>query len=44
MCVCLDAQTVVILWTVARQAPLSVGFFRQEYGSGFSFPSSRGYS
>ena len=24
----------VILWTVARQAPLSVGFSRQEYWSG----------
>ena len=27
------------LWTVALQAPLSVGFFRQEYWSGFPFPS-----
>ena len=26
-------------WTVARQAPLSVGFFRQENWSGLSFPS-----
>ena len=26
-------------WTVARQAPLSMGFFRQEYWSGFPFPS-----
>ena len=26
-------------WTVARQAPLSVGFSRQEYWSGFPFPS-----
>ena len=26
-------------WTVARQAPLSVGFFRQEYGRGLPFPS-----
>ena len=26
-------------WTVARQAPLSVGFSRQEYCSGLSFPS-----
>ena len=24
--------------TVACQAPLSMGFFRQEYGSGFPFP------
>ena len=27
------------LWTVAHQAPLSMGFSRQEYGSGLSFPS-----
>ena len=26
-------------WTVAHQAPLSVGFSRQEHGSGFAFPS-----
>ena len=26
-------------WTVAHQAPLSMGFFRQEYWSGFPFPS-----
>jgi len=26
-------------WTVARQAPLSMGFSRQEYWSGLSFPS-----
>ena len=25
-------------WTVARQAPLSMGFSRQEYGSGLPFP------
>ena len=31
-------------WTVSRQAPLSVGFFRQEYWSGFAMPSSRGSS
>ena len=28
-----------IPWTVARQAPLSMGFSRQEYWSGLSFPS-----
>ena len=28
--------------TVARQAPLSMGFSRQEYWSGLSFPSPRG--
>ena len=29
----------VTLWTVARQAPLSMGFFRQEYWSRLPFPS-----
>ena len=29
----------VTLWTVALQAPLSVGFSRQEYWSGLPFPS-----
>ena len=28
-----------IPWTVARQAPLSMGFSRQEYWSGLPFPS-----
>ena len=28
-----------ILWTVAFQAPLSVGFSRQEYWSGLPFPT-----
>ena len=32
-------QLYVTLWTVAHQAPLSVGFFRQEYWSGLPFPS-----
>ena len=27
-------------WTVARQAPLCFGFFRQEYWSGLPFPPS----
>ena len=27
-------------WTVAHQAPPSMGFSRQEYWSGLSFPSS----
>ena len=31
-------QLFVTLWTVARQAPLSMGFFRQEYWSGLPFP------
>ena len=29
----------VISWTVAHQAPLSMGFSRQEYWSGLPFPS-----
>ena len=29
----------VNLWTVAYQAPLSMGFSRQEYWSGLPFPS-----
>ena len=27
------------LWTIAYQAPLSMGFSRQEYWSGLPFPS-----
>ena len=29
------------LWTIAYQAPLSIGFSRQEYWSGLPFPSPR---
>ena len=29
----------VTSWTVACQAPLSMGFFRQEYWSGLLFPT-----
>ena len=36
--------TLVSPWTVARHAPLSVGFSRQEYWSGVPFPSPRGTS
>ena len=32
-------QPFPALWTVAHQAPLSVGFSRQEYWSGLPFPS-----
>ena len=32
-------QIFGIPWTVACQAPLSMGFSRQEYWSGLSFPS-----
>ena len=31
--------TLEIPWTVACQAPLSIGFSRQEYCSGLPFPS-----
>ena len=38
-CMCMfSVRLFVTLWTVAHQAPLSVGFFRQEYWSGLSFP------
>ena len=32
-------QLFVTPWTVAYQAPLSMGFSRQEYWSGLPFPS-----
>ena len=32
-------QLFATLWTVAPQAPLSMGFSRQEYWSGLPFPS-----
>ena len=41
VCVCVNHPVVsdpVTLWTVARQAPLSMGFSRQEYWSGLPFP------
>ena len=31
-------QLFVTLWTVAHQAPLFIGFSRQEYWSGFACP------
>ena len=34
-------QLFATLWTVGHQAPLSMGFSRQEYWSGFPFSSSR---
>ena len=43
--ICVPAQSLscirlsATLWTVARQAPLSVGFPKQEYWSGLPFPS-----
>ena len=40
MCVCMlsHVQLFVTLWTVACQAPVSMGFFRREYWSGSSGP------
>jgi len=32
-------QLFATLWTVAHQAPLSMGFPKQEYWSGLPFPS-----
>ena len=34
-------QLFVTPWTVAHQAPLSIGFSRQAYWSGLPFPSPR---
>ena len=34
-----SCPTLVTPWTVAHQAPLSMGFSRQEYWSGLPFPS-----
>ena len=43
-CGCLSVAKLCLTlcdpWTVARQAPLSMGFPRQEYWSGLPFPSS----
>ena len=43
MCVCVlgcfgHVRLFVTLWTVDRQAPLSMGFSRQEYWSGLPCP------
>ena len=40
-CVLSHVQLFVTLWTVACQVPLSMGFSRQEYRSGFAISSSR---
>ena len=34
-----QVQLFVTPWTVVHQAPLSMGFHRQEYWSGLPFPS-----
>ena len=33
------SDSLVTQWTIAHQVPLSMGFPRQEYWSGFPFPS-----
>ena len=43
LCACMQShfscvQLFVTPWTAARQAPLSIGFFRQEYRSGLPCP------
>ena len=37
-------QVFVSLWTIVCQAPLSMGFFRQEWLERFAISSSRGFS
>ena len=39
MCMLSNVQFFVTPWTVALQAPLSMGFSRQEYQSGLPFPT-----
>ena len=47
MCLCVQLLSCVQLfaspWTVAHQAPLSMGFSRQEYWSGLPFPPPGGH-
>ena len=52
MCVCVCVYNFLVPkscpvfltpWTVAHQAPLSMGFFRQEYWNGLPFPSPGDY-
>ena len=38
MCILRYVQLFVTLWTVAQQAPLSMGFPRQENQNGLPFP------
>ena len=39
VCVLSRVRLSATPWAVARQAPLSMGFSRQEYWSGLTFPS-----
>ena len=41
-CVLCNVWLFVTLWTVAHQAPLSIGFSRQEFWSGLPFPTPGG--
>ena len=41
MCCFSRVSLFVTLWTVAQQAPLSMGFSRQEYWSGLPCPPPR---
>ena len=41
-CMLSRVQLFVTLWTISHQAPLSMGFSRQEYRSGYPFPSPGG--
>ena len=43
MCACVLSRVRLFVtpWTVDHQAPLSMGFSRQEYWSGLPFPSLR---
>ena len=36
---CIVSDSFLTPWTIALQAPLSMGFFRPEYWSGLPFPS-----
>ena len=40
VCVCSVMSNSTTLWTIAHQAPLSMGFSRQEYWSKLPFPYS----
>ena len=50
MCVCVCesvlncVQLFTTSWTVAHQAPLSMGFSRQQYWNGLPFPSPGDFS
>ena len=44
ICIVSPVPFFVTPWTVAHQAPRSMGFFKQEYWSGLSFPPPRDLS